>query len=161
MPMSKAKKASELEEIKAGFEGCEMIVVTENKGLTVAQSTALRRAARAEGGLFKVTKNTLARLAIKGTPLEVAEGLFKGPVGVVSSKDPLAAARVAHKFAKDSQEKLVILGGVMSGKLLAKKEVETLAMLPSLDGLRGKIIGILQAPGAQIARVVQAYSEKA
>lgn len=147
------------------------MVVAEYKGLTVAQITDLRRKLRAEGGYFKVAKNRLAKLAAKGTDFEGVSTLFKGPVGIAYSKDPVAAAKVAYDFAKKN-DKLVLLGGGLGKQSLDKAGIEALAQLPSLDQLRGKLVGILQAPAQKIVGVLQApardlvgvtkaYSEKA
>jgi len=168
MAMNRAKKAEELKEIQDLFASNEVVVVTENKGLSVAKS--LRRLLRAEGAQFKVTKNSLAKVALKGTQFEVITDLFKGPVGVAVSKDPVAAAKVTQKFAKDN-DKLVILGGAFGGKALSAGDVKQLATLPSLDELRGRLVGLIvapaqkiaasaQAPAPQLARVLKAYSEK-
>jgi large subunit ribosomal protein L10 len=147
-----------------------VLVVTHYKGLTVAEATALRLNVRNAGAQFKVIKNTLARIALRGTPFESAEELFKGPTGIAFSKDPVAAAKVVADFAK-TNEKLVIIGGALGQRALSSKEVEALAKMPSLDELRGKLIGlinapatkvagVLQAPAGQLARVFSAYSKK-
>lgn len=170
MAMSRAKKQTELEACKARFNDAETIVIAEYSGLTVAQITDLRGKLRASGASFKVNKNTLARRAAEGTKFEGVVKYFKGPVGIASSKDPVAAAKVIHEYAKEN-EKLVIKGGAMGATILDAKGVEALAKMPSLDELRGKIVGILvtpqqriatlcQAPAAQIARVISAKATK-
>lgn len=159
MPMNRADKAKEVEGLKASLEAQEMVVVTHYTGLTVKQLTELRLALRAEGATFKVAKNTLARRAVQGTKFEGITPLLKGQTGLASSKDPMAAARVVHNFAK-TNDKLVMLGGANSNEVLDLNTLKFLATLPSLDALRGKLIGILQAPGAQLARLANAYATK-
>lgn len=159
MNLNRAQKAQEVEELKKRFEENELVIVTHNNGLTVKQMTELRGKLRAEGASFKVAKNTLVRRALEGTKFAGLADKFTGPTGIAASKDPMAAARVVYGFAKDN-EKLVILGGANSQEVLSTETIKFLATLPSLDALRGKIIGILQAPGAQLARLANAYAEK-
>lgn len=159
MPMTRADKKDEVESFKAKLEDKEMVVVAQYSGLTVKQLTDLRAQGRAEGVSFKITKNTLARRAIAGTKFEGIGPLLKGPTGIASSKDPMAAARVVYNFAK-TNDKLVMLGGANSQEVLSVETLKFLATLPSLDALRGKLIGILQAPGAQLARLANAYATK-
>ena len=146
------------------------MVVTHQSGMTVEESTDLRRKMLAAGASFRVTKNRLARIALKGTKFEGLDGLFTGPTAVAFSEDPVAAARVAVDFAK-SNDKLTIVGGGLGEQELDLKGVEALAQLPSLDELRAKIVGmintpatriagVLQAPGGQLARVIGAYAQK-
>ncbi len=153
--MNRAQKAEAVEALNKTFQETGLVVVAEYKGLTVAQITALRIKLRAEGGQFKVTKNRLAQLATKGTSYEGLVKLFKGPVGIAYSQDPIAAAKVAYEFAKKN-DKLVIVGGGLGTLTLDKAGVEALAQLPSLDQLRGKLVGILQAPAQKIVGVLQA-----
>lgn len=160
MPMNRAKKAEELQELQNMLQDTNAIIVTENKGMTVKQVSELRRAAQAEGAAYKVSKNSLSKIALKGTKFETILDMFKGPTALILSKDALSAARVAQKFASTSNDKLAIVGGAADEKRLEKKDVAYFASLPSLDALRGKLVGILQAPAAQIARVVDAYAKK-
>lgn len=153
--MNRAQKAEAVEALNKTFQENPIFVVAEYKGLTVAQMTDLRAQLRAEGGQFKVTKNRLAKIAVKGTQFESMSDLFKGPVGVAYSSDPVAAAKIAHKFAKDN-DNLVILGGALEGNALDVAGVEALAKLPSLDEIRGKLVGVLQAPAQKLACVMQA-----
>ena len=110
---------------------------------------------RNAGASFKVTKNRLTRLALKGTKFEHLSDLFKGPTGIAYSDDPVAAARVAVKFADDN-EKFVVLGGGLDEQALDVSAVTALAKLPSLDELRGKLVGMIQTPATRIAGVTQA-----
>jgi large subunit ribosomal protein L10 len=137
------------------FGSVNLVVVTRPKGLTVAESTDLRRRMREAGASFKVTKNRLTRLALKGTKFESLSELFVGETAIAYSSDPVAAARVAVKFADDNQ-KLVVLGGVLFQQTLDVEGVKNLATLPSLDELRGRLVGMLQTPATRIAGVLQA-----
>jgi large subunit ribosomal protein L10 len=157
--MTREQKSQEVEALRADLEKHEMVVITHYSGLTVKQLTDLRGKLRAEGGSFRVAKNTLMRRALKGTRFEGIADKFTGPTGVAMSKDELSAARVVHNFAK-TNDKLIMVGGANSNEVLSLETLKVLATLPSLDALRGKIIGILQAPGAQLARLAQAYADK-
>lgn len=159
MGMNRAEKQQEIEDLKALFAEEEMVIVTKYDGLTVKDLTKLRGELRAEGAKFKVAKNTLVRRALEGSKFAGIADLFSGPTGIATSKDPMAAARVTHAFSK-TNDKLVILGGANSNEVLDVATIKYLATLPSLDALRGKLIGILQAPGAQLARLANAYAEK-
>jgi large subunit ribosomal protein L10 len=132
-----------------------LVVVTRQSGMTVAEVTDLRRKMQQAGAGFKVTKNRLARLALEGTRYEGLASLFTGPTAIAYSADPVAAAKVSVTFA-NSNEKLTIVGGSMAGQLLDPDGVKALATLPSLDELRGKIVGLLQAPATKVAGVLQA-----
>jgi large subunit ribosomal protein L10 len=131
------------------------VVITHQSGLTVAEVTGLRRRMRDAGAGFKVTKNRLARLALKGTQFEGLSPMFTGPTAIAFSRDPVAAAKVAVEFA-NSNEKLVIVGGALGTKPLDADGVKALATLPSLDELRAKLLGMLQTPASRIASVLQA-----
>lgn len=158
MGISRAQKDEEIKALNARLEDSEVVVMTHNTGLTVKQMTDLRDKLRAEGASFKVVKNTLAKRAIKGTRYEQLEDMFSGPVGIATSQDPVAAAKVTQAFAKDNA-KLVILGGAMGDVLLSAAAVEQLASMPSLDELRAKIVGLLVAPATKVARVLQAPAQ--
>jgi large subunit ribosomal protein L10 len=130
------------------------IVVAHNNGLVAAQSADLRRKVKAAGGSVKVAKNKLTALALKGTKAEGITPLLKGPVILAFSKDPVAAAKAMSDYAKGN-DKLVILGGAMDSTVLNAAGVQALASLPSLDELRAKLIGLLNAPATKIARTVK------
>lgn len=159
MGMSRAQKEAEVKELNERFSNDEVVVVTHYSGLTVSELTELRANLRAEGASFKVTKNSLAKLALKGTQFEELSEMFTGPTGVASSQDPVAAAKVAHKFAKDN-DKLQILGGALNGKVLDVKGIEALAKMPSLDEVRATIAGLIMAPARNIAALVNAPGAK-
>lgn len=165
--MDRAQKANVVDEFSNMFADSGVVVVTHYSGLTVAEITDLRNRMRAEGASFKVTKNRLAKRALNDTPKEALGEYFTGPTAIAYSEDPVAAPRIAVKFAKDN-EKLVILGGMMGETLLDVNGVKALAELPSLDELRAKIVGMIQTPAtrlavltkepaAQLARVFNAY----
>lgn len=152
--MDRAQKADSIETLKGVFTSAGAVVVTHYLGLSVAEMNDLRGRLRKEGAGFKVVKNRLAQKALNGGG-EAAGGLFKGPVGVAYAPDPVSAAKVVAQYAKDN-EKLKIVGALMGETVLDAKGVDALAKLPSLDQLRGKLIGLIQAPATRIAGVVQA-----
>tara|TARA_B100001750_G_scaffold239737_1_gene248241 strand:+ start:1923 stop:2435 length:513 start_codon:yes stop_codon:yes gene_type:complete len=156
--MNRTEKQEAIAHYNGMFNDSGSVVVCHYQGLTVKALNDLRSRLRAEGGQFTVTKNTLAKLAAKDTDYEGLNDLFVGQTGIVYSQDPVAAAKVAYNFAKDN-DKLVILGGGLGAKVLDKDGVEALAKLPSLDEVRGKLVGLLQAPATQIARVLQAPAQ--
>lgn len=153
--MDRTQKEELVASFNNAFSEATLVVVTSQNGLSVAQSTELRREMRDAGASFKVTKNRLTRLALKGTKFEHLSDLFKGPTGVAYSDDPVAAARIAVKFA-DSNDKFVVLGGGLDEQALDVSAVTALAKLPSLDELRGKLVGMIQTPATRIAGVTQA-----
>ena len=157
--MNRQEKAELIETLQTTLNGSTTVVVAHQVGMTVAESSALRAKMREAGAGFKVTKNRIAKLALNDTPHTALESLFTGPTAIGTSTDPVAAAKVLVEYAKGN-DKLTIVGGSMDGKALDKAGVEALAKLPSLDELRGKLVGILQAPAAKIARVTQAPAGK-
>ncbi|MDF0540935.1 50S ribosomal protein L10 [Sphingobium sp. H39-3-25] len=168
--MDRNQKADVVSALNATFAELGVVVVTRNLGMTVAQSTDLRQKMRDAGATFKVTKNRLAKIALKDTQYEQISSLLTGPIALASSVDPVAAAKVVIDFAK-TNDKLEIVGGAMGEMLLDANGVKALASMPSLDELRAKLIGLIvapatklatvtQAPAAQLARVFNAYAEK-
>ena len=157
--MNRKEKAELIETLQKAFDGSSTIVVTHQVGMTVAESGDLRQKMRDGEAGFKVTKNRIAKLALKGTRFEDLDSLFTGPTAVGMSKDPVAAAKILVEYAKGNK-KLTIVGGSMDGKFLDKAGVEALAKLPSLDEMRGTLVGLIQAPAAKIARVTQAPAGK-
>jgi len=153
--MDRAQKPVVVSELNAVFGEVGVVVVTRNLGLTVAQSTALRNKMRDVGATYKVTKNSLAKIAAKDTAYEGLSDLLTGPIALASSIDPVAAAKVVVDFAK-TNDKLEIVGGSMGAMLLDVDGVKSLASLPSLDELRAKIVGLVQAPATKVVQVVQA-----
>ena len=132
-----------------------VVVVTHQTGMTVGEVTELRRQMRAAGANFRVTKNRLAQRALAGTKFEPLKPLFKGPTAIAFSRDPVAAAKVAIAYA-EKNEKLKVIAGSLGDRQLDQAGVKALATLPSLDQLRGMMIGLLQAPATKIAGVLQA-----
>ena len=155
MAMNRTQKTVETEDLNERFTNDEMVVVAHYSGLSVSELTQFRSDLRAEGARFKVTKNSLAKRALVGTKFEGIADLFAGPTGIATSQDPVAAARVAYKFAKGNKN-FVIQGGALGTKVLDVEGVEALAKLPSLDELRSKLVGLLQAPGTKVAGLLQA-----
>jgi large subunit ribosomal protein L10 len=152
------------------FKASTVVVVAHYAGLTVAQMQTLRKQMRQAGASVKVAKNRLAKIALDGTDVSVVAPLLKGPTLIAYSSDPVAAPKVANDFAK-ANERFVILGGAMGKTALNPDGVKALASLPSLDELRAKLVGLIQAPAtkiaqvvtapaAKVARVVQAYASK-
>jgi len=142
-------------ELNAVFNNSASVVVTQYSGLSVAEITNLRNQMRAAGANFKVTKNRLTRLALADTPYAGLAAMFTGPTAIAFSEDVVAPAKVAIEFAKKN-EKLVVVGGAMGENVLDVAGIKELATLPSLDELRGKIVGVLNAPATKVAGVVQA-----
>jgi large subunit ribosomal protein L10 len=134
------------------FEGAASVVIVHCIGLTVAESTNLRTKMRKDNCNFKVTKNRIARIALKDTKYQHMDSMFKGPTAIGSSNDPVMAAKILVDFAKEN-DKLIIIGGGLEDKSLSKSDVEALAKLPSLTELRGKLVGLLQAPASKIVRL--------
>lgn len=168
--MDRDQKTAAVAELNRTFSEVGVVVVTRNLGMTVAQSTDLRTRMREAGAAYKVSKNRLAKIALEGTDFASLGDMLTGPVGLASSIDPVAAAKVVVDFAKTT-DKFEIVGGAMAGTALDAEGVKALATLPSLDELRAKIVGLIvapatklatitQAPAAQIARVLSAYAEK-
>ena len=168
--MDKAEKAEVVEDLKGVFANAGSLVVAHYSGMTVAQMGDLRSRMRAAGASFKVAKNRLAVRALQGTAVRGHCAPLQRADRHRLSKDPIAASKVAVAYAKDN-EKLVILGGSVGVTTLDANGVKALATLPSLDELRGKIVGLLvapatkiagivQAPAGQLARVIGAYSKK-
>jgi large subunit ribosomal protein L10 len=156
--------------LNEAFKATNTVVVAHYSGLTVAQMQTLRRQMKQAGATVKVAKNRLAKIALEGTDVAAIAPLLKGPTLIAFSNDPVAAPKVANDFAK-ANEKFVILGGAMGAAALNVDGVKALAALPSLDELRAKLVGLIQAPATKIAqvlnapatkvaRVVQAYAKK-
>ena len=168
--MERAEKREFVASMNDVFSNAGAVVVAHYTGLTVSDMSALRSQMKEAGGTVKVAKNRLAKLALEGTDAAHISDLFQGQTLVAYSEDPVTAPKVSVEFSKKN-EKLVILGGAMGASNLDVNGVKALASLPSLDELRGKIVGMLNtpatrvatvinAPASQLARVVGAYAQK-
>ena len=157
--MDRSQKADSVAQLNAVFNEVGVVVVTRNLGLSVGQSTALRGKMRDAGASYKVAKNRLAKLALKDTQYEGLEDLLTGPTALAWSTDPVAAAKAAVDFAK-TNDKLEIVGGSMGSTVLDQNGVKALAAMPSLDELRGTIVGLLNAPATKVVRVISEPAAK-
>ena len=168
--MDRTEKREFVASLATVFAETSFVLVAQNKGLTVADVSELRRRMRAAGATYKVAKNRLATLALEGTRFDGVKPLLKGPTALAWSTDPVAVAKTAVEFAK-TNDKFVVLGGALGTQTLDATGVKALAELPSLETLRAQLVGliqtpatriagILQAPGGQVARVLAAYAKK-
>ena len=150
--MNRNEKTDLVNNLHDTFDNAASVVIVHCIGLTGEESTSLRTKMRNENCNFKVTKNRIARIALKDTKYQHMDSMFKGPTAIGSSNDPVMAAKILVDYAKEN-EKLVIIGGGLEDKALSKIDVEALAKLPSLNDLRGKLVGLLQAPASKILRL--------
>ena len=157
--MDRAHKAEAIETLKGVFANSGAVVITHYMGLTVAELTDLRARLRKEDAQITVVKNRLAQKALAGSAGEAGDALFKGPVAIAYGRDPVSAAKVVTQYAKDN-DKFTVVGALMGQLVLDQQAVKSLAALPSLDQIRAQLIGLLQAPAAQLARVFSAYAAK-
>jgi large subunit ribosomal protein L10 len=168
--VDRAAKAGMISALGEVFKTTNVVVVAHYSGLTVAQMQTLRKQMKQAGATVKVAKNRLAKIALEGSDVASIAPLLQGPTLIAFSSDPVAAPKVAVDFAK-TNERFVIIGGAMGKTALDPNAVKALAALPSLDELRARIVGLIQAPAtkiaqlvtapaAKVARVVQAYASK-
>jgi large subunit ribosomal protein L10 len=157
--VDRAEKKELVAELGGVFNKTSVVVVAHYSGLTVAQLQKLRKQMREAGATVQVAKNRLAKIALEGTDVASISPLLKGPTLIAYSDDPVAAPKVAVAFAKD-HDKLVILGGAMGTTALNVDGVRSLATLPSLDELRAKLVGLIQAPATKIAQLSTAPAAK-
>ncbi len=157
--MDRAAKRELVSTLNTVFNDTNVVVVAHYAGLTVADMQSLRGRMKQAGATVKVAKNRLAKIALEGTDVASISGLLKGPTLIAYSSDPVAAPKAAVDFAK-TNDKLVILGGAMGATALNADGVKALASLPSLDELRAKLVGLVQAPATKIAQVVNAPASK-
>jgi large subunit ribosomal protein L10 len=169
--VDRSKKEKLVASLHQVFEDTNILVVTHYSGLTVAEMSVLRDGMREVGAKFRVTKNRLAHLALEGSRFQDLSDLFTGPTAIAYSDDPVAAAKASVNFAK-TNDKLIVLGGALGGERLNPEGIQALAALPSLDELRGKLVGmistpatriagVLQAPASQVVRVIAAHADQA
>ena len=164
------KKQALVNRLQAIFQSAKLVVIITQQGMTVSETQALRQKVREAGAGYMVTKNRLARLAMKDSAFDVLDDKFIGPTSIFFSEDPVLAAKLAMDFSKEN-EKIKVLCGASDGRLFALNDVKALAELPGLDELRAKLVGLLQAPAGgivgiaqapagQLARVIGAYANK-
>lgn len=157
--MNRNEKQELISELNTVFSENEFVLVAHYKGVTVAQVDALRDKIREAGAGYRVTKNRLTRLALKGTKFECLSELLQGPTAIAYSNDIVSTTKACAEFAKVCQS-FTILGGSLDGKLMSKEEINVYATLPSFDELRAKIISVIQTPATRIACVLDQYAKK-
>lgn len=159
MPMTRDDKAAEVALLQEKFANAEILLLTQNLGLDAKATNELRVATRAVDVDYRVAKNTLAKIALKGGAFEKLTEKMKGPTGFVTANDPVAAAKVIADFSKKNP-KLQILGAIFGEFVMDGKDVEAFSKLPTLNEIRSKLVGLLQAPASQLVGVTKAYGEK-
>ena len=152
--MKRSEKKEFVQKLKEEIDTSSSVIVTHYSGLTVDESDQLRSEMRNNGAKFKVTKNRLTKLALKQTQFKDLADLFTGPTAIAYSDDPVAPAKVAASFEK-KLEKFKIIGGGYDGEMIDIEKINFLATLPSMDELRGKIVGLISAPAQKIAFIVK------
>ncbi len=168
--MKRSDKKDFVQNLKEELKNSSSVVVAHYAGLSVSETDNLRKEMRSNGAKFKVTKNRLTKIALTGTSYESIEDLFTGPTAIAYSSDPVAPARVSVEFEKKF-ENFKILGGSYEGEKIDNAKINFLATLPSLEQIRAKLLGLLnapaqkiasitQAPGGQLARLINARSEQ-
>jgi large subunit ribosomal protein L10 len=157
--MDRSQKTDAVAQLNNVFKEAGVVVVTRNLGLTVAESTDLRAKMREAGATYQVAKNRLARIALKDTDYAGIDEYLTGPTALAYSEDPVAAAKAVVEFAK-TNDRIEVVGGSMGAQVLDEAGVRALASMPSLDELRGTLVGLVNAPATKIARVVNAPASK-
>ena len=157
--MDRSQKTDAVAQLNQVFNEAGVVVVTRNLGLTVAESTDLRAKMREAGATYQVAKNRLAKIALKDTDYAGIEEYLNGPTALAYSEDPVAAAKAVVEFAK-TNDRIEVVGGSMGSQVLDEAGVRSLASMPSLDELRGKLVGLVNAPATKIAQVVNAPANK-
>lgn len=157
--MDHSQKAESVASLNAVFNEVGVVVITRNLGMTVAQSTVLRTKVREAGASYKVAKNRLAKLAIRDTDYASLDEMLTGPTAIAASVDPVAAAKAVVDFAK-TNDRIEIVGGAMGSQVLNAEGIKALASMPSLDELRAKLVGLVQAPATKLAQLSTAPAAK-
>ena len=157
--MNRTEKAELIETLQSTFGAATSVVVTHQTGMTVAESSELRQKVREAGATYRVTKNRVTKIALQGTQFEELTEFFSGPTAVCTSSDAVAAAKTVFEFTK-TNDKVTIIGGGLDGKTLSVDEVKQLASLPSLDELRGKLVGLIKSPSQKLASMAVAPANK-
>jgi large subunit ribosomal protein L10 len=153
--VNRTEKQDIVTDLNAAFASAGSVIVTQYRGIDVSEMDDLRGVMREVGARFRVTKNRLAKRAIEGTPYSGISDLFTGPTAIAYSDDPVAAAKATVAYAKKN-DKLIVVGGAIGETVRDEAGVKTIAVLPSLDELRAKLIALLNTPATQLAAVVQA-----
>ncbi len=168
--MKRSDKDDFVKNLKEDLKNSSSLIVTHYSGLSVNETDDLRKSMRDNGAKFKVTKNRLTKLALADTQYESISDLFNGPTAIAYSEDPIAPAKVAVDFAK-KYDNFKIVGGSFEGEKIDNEKINFLATLPSLDGIRSKLVGlistpaqkiasILNLPGSQLAQLINSRSEE-
>ncbi len=152
--MKRSEKKDFVDKLKDEINNSSSVIVTQYSGLTVKETENLRKEMRDNGAKFRVTKNRLTKLAIADTQFKDISDLFAGPTAVAYSSDPVAPAKISVSFEK-KYENFKIIGGGYNGEKIDKNKINFLAELPSLDELRGKLIGLISAPAQKIATIAK------
>ena len=152
--MKRSEKKEFVQKLKEEIKSSSSVIVTHYSGLSVEESEQLRSEMRNNGSKFKVTKNRLTKLALEQTQFKDIADLFTGPTAIAYSEDPVAPAKVAVNFQK-KLENFKIIGGGYDGEKIDIEKIKFLATLPSMDELRGKILGLISAPAQKIASIVK------
>ncbi len=153
MSLNLEQKKAVVGEVSAAIAGAQAAILSEYRGLTVAEMTTLRAQARAAGVYIKVIKNTLVRRAVEGTAFACLGGHLQGPLAFAASSDPVAVAKVVSEFAR-ANDKLVIKIGAMDGAIMSGERLQALALLPSREVLLATLLRTMQAPVAQFVRTL-------
>jgi len=152
---SREEKAKKVAAIHEKFKAAKLAIITEYRGLTVAQMTRLRREIRQVSGEYQVAKNTVVRRALKNTSYGALDRLLQGPTGwVLGYEDPVSLSKVLVKFVEEN-EKLTIKGGLFDGEFMDQAKVKALAQMPSRTQLQAKLLALIQAPAARLLRLIQ------
>lgn len=152
---SHGEKAETVAAVHEKFRAAKMAIVTEYRGLSVAQMTRLRREIRGAAGEYQVIKNTLARRALEDTAYGSLESFLEGPNGwVFAYEDPVMLSKALVKFAEEN-DKLAIKGAMFEGQLMDRAKVKVLAQMPSKPELQAQLLALIQAPAAQLVRLIQ------
>ncbi len=150
--MDRSQKEALVSDVRVSFSDSSLVLLIEQSGLTVSEMTDLRKGLKQKEASLKIVKNTLAKLAVKDTDLEALSEHFKGTTAVAYSKDPVGPAKAIVDFSNDN-DKVKVIAGALDGKILSAADVNALSKMPSLDELRGTLVGLLNAPATKIARI--------
>jgi len=168
--VKRSDKNKFVQNLKEELKDSSSVIVAHYAGLSVKETDKLRKALRSNGAKFKITKNRLTKIALTETQFESISDLFNGPTAIAYSNDPIAPSKISVDFEK-KHENFKIVGGSFEGEKIDLSKIYFLATLPSLDEVRGQLIGlistpartiasILQVPGSQLARLLNSRSEE-